>query len=98
MHVRQDEARPGPDLLDDLRALELCAARGGATSDARRLATTLDDILFTREGGEAYLKDLPHAEMHRLESGHFVVEDHLAYIAEQTIAFYDRELEVRHAA
>jgi hypothetical protein len=24
-----------------------------------------DDIFFTREGGEAYLKDLPRAEMHR---------------------------------
>ena len=28
-----------------------------------------DDIFFTREGGEAYLKDLPKAEMHRLDSG-----------------------------
>ena len=34
-----------------------------------------DDIFFTREGGEAYLKDLPNAEMHRLDSGHFAVED-----------------------
>ena len=29
-----------------------------------------NDIFFTREGGEAYLKDLPDAEMHRLDSGH----------------------------
>ena len=34
-----------------------------------------DDIFFTREGGEAYLADLPEAEMHRLDSGHFAVED-----------------------
>ena len=34
-----------------------------------------DDIFFTREGGEAYLQDLPQAEMHRLDSGHFAVED-----------------------
>jgi pimeloyl-ACP methyl ester carboxylesterase len=40
-----------------------------------------DDIFFTREGGEAYLKDLPNAEMHRLDSGHFAVEDCLDYIA-----------------
>ena len=40
-----------------------------------------DDIFFTREGGEAYLKDLPRAEMHRLDSGHFAVEDRLEEIA-----------------
>ena len=39
-----------------------------------------DDIFFTREGGEAYLKDLPNAEMHRLDSGHFAVEDSLEQI------------------
>jgi pimeloyl-ACP methyl ester carboxylesterase len=47
-----------------------------------------DDIFFTREGGEAYLKDLPKAEMHRLKSGHFAVEDHLSYIAESMTTFY----------
>jgi pimeloyl-ACP methyl ester carboxylesterase len=30
-----------------------------------------DDIFFTRDGGEYYLKDLPHAEIHRLNSGAF---------------------------
>ena len=40
-----------------------------------------DDIFFTREGGEAYFKDLPRAEMHRLDSGHFAVEDSLEEIA-----------------
>ena len=49
-----------------------------------------DDIFFTREGGEAYLKDLPNAEMHRLQSGHFAVEDSLPYIVEQMTAFYDK--------
>jgi pimeloyl-ACP methyl ester carboxylesterase len=47
-----------------------------------------DDIFFTREGGEAYLRDLPHAELHRLDSGHFAVEDSAATIAEQMIAFH----------
>jgi pimeloyl-ACP methyl ester carboxylesterase len=51
-----------------------------------------NDIFFTREGGEAYLKDLPRAEMHRLESGHFAVEDCLPYITEKMIAFFKREL------
>lgn len=47
-----------------------------------------DDIFFTREGGEAFLKDLPKAEMHRLEAGHFAVEDCLGYIAENIHRFY----------
>jgi pimeloyl-ACP methyl ester carboxylesterase len=47
-----------------------------------------DDIFFTREGGESYLKDLPKAEMHRLNSGHFAVEDCLAFIVEKMTAFY----------
>ncbi|MEO8025978.1 MAG: alpha/beta hydrolase [Bryobacteraceae bacterium] len=47
-----------------------------------------DDVFFTREGGEAYLKDLPKAEMHRLQAGHFAVEDSLAYISENMHRFY----------
>jgi pimeloyl-ACP methyl ester carboxylesterase len=49
-----------------------------------------DDIFFTREGGEAYLEDLPKAEMHRLNSGHFAVEDCLPTIVDRTMAFYER--------
>jgi pimeloyl-ACP methyl ester carboxylesterase len=51
-----------------------------------------DDIFFTREGGEAYLKDLPKAEMHRLESGHFAVEDCLEQIAANIHRFYDEQV------
>lgn len=51
-----------------------------------------DDIFFTREGGEAYLKDLPHAEMHRLDSGHFAVEDHLDVIASTMKRFYSEKV------
>jgi pimeloyl-ACP methyl ester carboxylesterase len=47
-----------------------------------------NDIFFTREGGEAYLKDLPDAEMHRLDSGHFAVEDCLDEIASNIQRFY----------
>jgi len=46
------------------------------------------DIFFTPEGGEAYLTDLPNAEMHRLEAGHFAVEDHLDYIADHIRRFH----------
>ena len=47
-----------------------------------------DDIFFTREGGESYLKAPPRAEMHRLNSGHFAVEDCLATIVDKMTAFY----------
>jgi pimeloyl-ACP methyl ester carboxylesterase len=47
-----------------------------------------NDIFFTREGGDAYLKDLPYAEMHRLDSGHFAVEDCLDEIADNINRFY----------
>jgi pimeloyl-ACP methyl ester carboxylesterase len=50
------------------------------------------DMFFTPEGGEAYLGDLPRAEMHRLDSGHFVTEDSGAYVADKMIAFYEREV------
>jgi pimeloyl-ACP methyl ester carboxylesterase len=51
-----------------------------------------NDIFFTREGGEAYLQDLPQAEMHRLDSGHFAVEDNLTAIAEGMIAFHQKKV------
>jgi pimeloyl-ACP methyl ester carboxylesterase len=47
-----------------------------------------NDIIFTREGGEDYLKDLPNAEIHRLDSGHFAVEDCLDEIASNIQRFY----------
>lgn len=51
-----------------------------------------NDIFFTREGGEAYLRDLPNAEMHRLDSGHFAVEDSLDEIASNIRRFYDEKV------
>jgi pimeloyl-ACP methyl ester carboxylesterase len=47
-----------------------------------------DDLFFTPEGGEAYLQDLPNAEMHRLPAGHFAVEDSLNEIAAGIHRFY----------
>jgi pimeloyl-ACP methyl ester carboxylesterase len=54
------------------------------------------DIFFTPAGGEAYLRDLPDAELIRLDSGHFAVEDHLETIAGKIVSFYDSR--VRPAA
>ena len=48
------------------------------------------DIFFTPEGGEAYLRDLPDAELIRLDSGHFAVEDNLDVITDAIISFHDR--------
>jgi pimeloyl-ACP methyl ester carboxylesterase len=47
------------------------------------------DIFFTPEGGEAYLRDLPDAELIRLDSGHFAVEDHLEEITDNIVRFFD---------
>jgi pimeloyl-ACP methyl ester carboxylesterase len=46
------------------------------------------DVFFTPAGGDAYLEDLPNAEMHRLQAGHFAVEDHSDFIAENMLRFY----------
>jgi len=35
---------------------------------------------------------LSAAEMHRLDAGHFAVEDHLDYIATQTRRFYSKRV------
>jgi pimeloyl-ACP methyl ester carboxylesterase len=50
------------------------------------------DIFFTPQGGEAYLTDLPGAPIHRLNSGHFAVEDCLDEIVDKSIAFYDEHV------
>jgi pimeloyl-ACP methyl ester carboxylesterase len=50
------------------------------------------DIFFTKEGGEAFLEVLPSAEMHRLDSGHFAVEDSIDIIAPKMKAFYRSNL------
>jgi len=50
------------------------------------------DIFFTPEGGEAYLRDLPMAELHRLDSGHFAVEDCLDVIAQHIRRFYNENV------
>lgn len=50
------------------------------------------DIFFTPEGGESYLVDLPNAEMHRLDSGHFAIEDSRDLIAANILRFYDERV------
>jgi pimeloyl-ACP methyl ester carboxylesterase len=57
-----------------------------------------NDIFFTPEGGEAYLRDLPNAELVRLDTGHFAVEDCLDDIATGIREFYDRKVAPRPMA
>jgi hypothetical protein len=45
-------------------------------------------MFFTPEGGEAYLEDIPDAEIHRLDSGHFAVEDCIEEIVTNMQRFY----------
>jgi pimeloyl-ACP methyl ester carboxylesterase len=54
-----------------------------------------NDIFFTREGGEAYLKDLPNAETHRLDTGHFAVEDCLYEISGSIHRFYNERVIIK---
>ena len=51
-----------------------------------------NDIFFTPAGGEAFLQALPQAEMHRLDSGHFELEDSLDEIATKITVFYDTQV------
>src|SRR5678815_2919316 len=57
-----------------------------------------NDMFFTPEGGDAYLADLPSAEMHRLDGGHFVVEDHLEYVATHIRRFHAESVATRRRA
>jgi pimeloyl-ACP methyl ester carboxylesterase len=53
------------------------------------------DIFFTPEGGEAYLRDLPNAELVRLDTGHFAVEDKLDEIVEAIVRFHAQRVAMR---
>lgn len=56
------------------------------------------DIFFTPAGGEAYLRDLPQAELVRLDSGHFAVEDCLGQITDSILRFYSQRVAKKAAA
>jgi pimeloyl-ACP methyl ester carboxylesterase len=48
------------------------------------------DPFFTPDGARAYLRDLPDAELHLFDTGHFALEDHLPEIASLIAGFLDR--------
>lgn len=49
-----------------------------------------NDAIFPAEGARAYLRDLPNAELHVLDTGHFALEDKGAEIAGLILDFLDR--------
>ena len=53
-----------------------------------------NDIIFPASGAQAYLRDLPQAELHLLNTGHFALEDKGAEIAQLMLEFLDRKLRV----
>jgi len=46
-----------------------------------------NDPFFTVEGAKAYQRDLPKAELHLIDTGHFALEDFSAFIAERMRKF-----------
>jgi len=50
------------------------------------------DEIFGAEGARAYLRDVPEAELHLLDAGHFALETHRGEIAALTDAFLHRVL------
>jgi pimeloyl-ACP methyl ester carboxylesterase len=49
-----------------------------------------NDVIFPADGARAYLKDLPRAELHLLDSGHFALEDQGEEIARLMRDFFAR--------
>lgn len=54
-----------------------------------------NDTIFPESGAHPYLRDLPQAEMHILDTGHFALEDKLDEMAPLIRSFLDREVATR---
>src|SRR5262249_20274776 len=76
--------RPGVDeimlaLFADYRTNLTLSPRFQAFFRERHPPTLLvwgkNDVIFPAEGARAYLRDLPDAELHLLDTGHFALED-----------------------
>ncbi|MGW0174028.1 alpha/beta fold hydrolase [Rhodococcus sp. NPDC003322] len=49
-----------------------------------------NDPYFSEPGARAYLRDVPEAELHLLDTGHFALETHLPQVASTIAGFLDR--------
>jgi pimeloyl-ACP methyl ester carboxylesterase len=54
------------------------------------------DIVFPEAGARPYLRDLPKAELHILDTGHYALEDKFAVMVPLIRDFLDRKLADRH--
>jgi pimeloyl-ACP methyl ester carboxylesterase len=54
------------------------------------IAWGVNDPFFTEAGARAYLRDVPDAELHLFDTGHFALEDHLPEIAPLIATLLDR--------
>lgn len=48
------------------------------------------DGIFTEDGAKAYLRDVPNADLHLVDTGHFALEEHATEIAPLIATFLDR--------
>ncbi|HET7544030.1 MAG TPA: alpha/beta hydrolase [Polyangiaceae bacterium] len=100
----QDQAlldRPGIDeimldLFRDYRTNVALYPRFQAFFRERQPPTLIvwgrNDVIFPVEGATPYLRDLPHAELHVLDTGHFALEDKLDEISRLMLDFLGRRL------
>lgn len=51
------------------------------------------DAIFPEAGAHPYARDLENLETHILDGGHFVLESHGEFIAEEILDFLDREID-----
>jgi pimeloyl-ACP methyl ester carboxylesterase len=54
-----------------------------------------NDKVFPAEGAKPYLRDLPKAEFHLINTGHFALEDQLYVMAPLIHSFLDRKVAAR---
>lgn len=51
-----------------------------------------NDEIFVAPGAEAFRRDLPEAEIHLLDAGHFVLETHLSEMSDLILGFLNRKV------
>ena len=51
-----------------------------------------NDPFFIVPGAKAFLRDLPKAELHLIDGGHFLLEEHSEFVAEKIIDFLKKEM------
>ena len=79
------------DYHSNVRLLPGLAAVAARASAARPLIVWgRNDAFFPEPGAGAYLRDLPDAEIHLFDTGHFALEENLPEIAPLIAAFLDK--------